>query len=233
MAVDNPARGGNQFGGHPDAASRLQILSTEHWSLLATRSLAYQESFSRVGMFFSVLTGAVIALALVAQAGRFGEMFFVAASLALSVVFFVGVATIARLARVNQDDLRCVIGMNRLRHAYVELHPELERYFITDWHDDARGVSLTMGLRGLPEASRISSAAHGFQTLPGMLSVIVAAVGGALCALIAFAAGASQTVSFAVGGSAFLFITAAFVVGGRRSIGRYTEGITPRFPSPE
>jgi hypothetical protein len=233
MAVDNPARGGNQFGGHPDAASRLQILSTEHWSLLATRSLAYQESFSRVGMFFSVLTGAVIALALVAQAGRFGEMFFVAASLALSVVFFVGVATIARLARVNQDDLRCVIGMNRLRHAYVELHPELERYFITDWHDDPRGVSLTMGLRGLPEASRISSAAHGFQTLPGMLSVIVAAVGGALCALIALAAGASQTVSFAVGGSAFLLITAAFVLGGRRSIGRYAEGISPRFPSPD
>lgn len=85
-------------------------------------------------MFFSVLSGAVISLALIAQAGRFGETFVAAAILVLSVVFFVGVATIARLQAVNRDDLRWVIGMNRLRHAYLELHPELERYFITGWH---------------------------------------------------------------------------------------------------
>ncbi|MGH2382539.1 MAG: hypothetical protein ACRDG7_15155 [Candidatus Limnocylindria bacterium] len=30
-------------------AVRLQILSTEHWSLLASRSLAWNESFSRAG----------------------------------------------------------------------------------------------------------------------------------------------------------------------------------------
>ena len=49
-------------------AVRLQILSTEHWSLLATRSLTWNESFSRSSMFLSALSGAVVALALVAQA---------------------------------------------------------------------------------------------------------------------------------------------------------------------
>jgi hypothetical protein len=47
---------------------RLQILSTEHWSLLASRSLAWNESFSRGGMFLATLSGAIVALALVAQA---------------------------------------------------------------------------------------------------------------------------------------------------------------------
>jgi len=62
--------------GHSDAvtpAMRLQILSTEHWSLLASRSLAWNESFSRAGMFLTTLTGAIVALALVAQASAFGE----------------------------------------------------------------------------------------------------------------------------------------------------------------
>src|SRR6202521_2859632 len=71
MGVEQPP--GGELPKDADGAKRLQILATEHWSLLATRSLAYTESFSRVSMFFSVLSGAIIALALIAQAGRFGK----------------------------------------------------------------------------------------------------------------------------------------------------------------
>ena len=46
----------------------LQILTTEHWSLLATRSLVYTEAMSRTSIFVAALSGAVVALALVAQA---------------------------------------------------------------------------------------------------------------------------------------------------------------------
>jgi hypothetical protein len=67
-------------------ATRLQILATEHWSLLATRSLTYTESLGRVTMFLGILSGAVIALALVAQADRFGMTFILIAILTLSVV---------------------------------------------------------------------------------------------------------------------------------------------------
>jgi len=56
-------------------AAKLQILATEHWSLLATRSLTYTEGLSRVTIFLAILSGAVIALALVAQADRFGSTF--------------------------------------------------------------------------------------------------------------------------------------------------------------
>src|SRR6266567_3556524 len=78
-------------------AMRLQILSTEHWSLLASRSLAWNESFSRAGMFLTTLSGAIVALALVAQASAFGEGFTLFALVILPIALFIGVATVMRL----------------------------------------------------------------------------------------------------------------------------------------
>ncbi len=65
----------------------IQILATEHWSLLATRALTYQESLGRVNMFLTILSGSVIALALVAQADHFGAAFFSVAIFMLTLVF--------------------------------------------------------------------------------------------------------------------------------------------------
>jgi hypothetical protein len=71
-------------------ALRLQILSTEHWSLLASRALAWNEVFSRASMFLSTIAGAIVALALVAQASEFGRNFRLFALAILPVVLFVG-----------------------------------------------------------------------------------------------------------------------------------------------
>src|SRR5882672_4891931 len=100
-------------GKDPEVSAKLQILATEHWSLLATRSLTYNESLSRVTIFLAIMSGAVIALALVAQADPFGPAFISIAIPLLSVVVFAGVATISRLTALNRDDYRWVIGMNR------------------------------------------------------------------------------------------------------------------------
>src|ERR1700686_4199724 len=84
--------------------------------------------------------------------------------------------------------------MNRLRKAYLELHPELEPHFVTSPYDDLPGVLHSLGLdieifpdKPLGRSPQLGSAFHGFQTLPGMLSVIVAAYAGAIGALVAFA----------------------------------------------
>jgi hypothetical protein len=116
-------------------AAKLQILATEHWSLLATRSVTYTESLGRVNVFLAILSGAVIALALVAQADHFGPTFISIAIMTLVVVLFAGIATIARLMHLNRDDFRWVLGMNRLRHGYLQLHPELEPNFMTSPYD--------------------------------------------------------------------------------------------------
>jgi hypothetical protein len=49
-------------------AVRAQILASEHWSLLSTRTNTWTEMFSRATMFITLLSAAVVAIALVAQA---------------------------------------------------------------------------------------------------------------------------------------------------------------------
>jgi hypothetical protein len=97
----------------------------------------------------------------------------------------------------------------------------------------APSISLTMGLEGLPYSSTIRNLAHGFQTLPGMLGVIVAVVAGALGALIAVAWGADQALLVGVGVAAFLLSIGVLGVLGSRSISGYAKGLAPRFPSPK
>src|SRR6476620_669720 len=51
----------------------ITILSTEHWSLLSARGLAYNEAFVRGGMFLTFLSMSFVALALLAQAMAYGD----------------------------------------------------------------------------------------------------------------------------------------------------------------
>lgn len=164
---------------------RLQILATEHWSLLATRSLTWSESFSRAQMFLSVLSGAVVALALVAQATSFGAGFVTFALVTLPVVLFVGLTTFIRLVAANNDEARWVLGMNRIRAAYLALAPELEPYFITGHHDDEKGLMVTTGYADFPTF-------YGYVTTPAVVGVL----NGVVAATIAFlAAGQLDVVS--------------------------------------
>ncbi|TMC93607.1 MAG: hypothetical protein E6J12_00840 [Chloroflexi bacterium] len=216
----------------PYASEKLQILATEHWSLLATRALTYSESLGRVNMFLGILSGAVIALALVAQADHFGTAFISIAIFMLSVVLVVGIFTVARLMSLNRDDFRWVIGMNRLRNAYLDLHPELAAHFMTSPFDDLPGALHTLGIdvRG---ADRLGSMFHGLQTLPGMLSVIVAAVAGAIGGMVAVGFAAPPVAVLLIGVASFVLAFVLIGIWGRRSVQRLDPGLEPRFPSPK
>lgn len=214
------------------AATRLQVLATEHWSLLATRSLTYTESLGRVNVFLAILSGAVIALALVAQADHFGATFISVAILTLMVVLFAGIATIARLMHLNRDDYRWVVGMNRLRQAYLQLHPDLEPNFITSPYDDVPGALRTLGV-DISARRGVGTPLHVFQTLPGMLSVIVAAVAGAIGALAAVAAGFPPVAVVLAASATFLVAAVLMGIWGARSFGRSDPSLEPRFPSPK
>jgi hypothetical protein len=210
----------------------IQILATEHWSLLATRALTYQESLGRVNMFLAILSGAVIALALIAQADRFGATFIAVAIFMLAVVFFVGLLTVRRLLMLNLDDYMWVVAMNRIRNAYLGLHPELGSHFTTGSHDDLAGVLQTLGVEPLG-ATRIGSVFHSLVTLPGMLGVIVAAVGGAIGGLIAAGFGAPAVGVLLVGLVFFLATVGLVAVWGRRSVRSLSPGLQPRFRTPK
>ncbi len=219
-------------GREPGAAAKLQILATEHWSLLATRSLTYTESLSRVTIFLAILSGGVITLALVAQADSFGRTFISIAIPLLAVVLFSGIATISRLNALNRDDYRWVIGMNRLRHAYLEMHPELEPHFMASQYDDLHGALQTLGIDDVTAGRGLGSAFHLLQTLPGMLTVIVAAVAGAIGALAALAAAVPPGGAVLAAAAAFAPVVVLTGIGGRRSVTAVPPSLVPRFPSP-
>src|SRR5215469_14392961 len=157
-------------------AVRAQILATEHWSLLASRSMTWNEVFSRVSMFVTVLSAAVVALALMAQVTAFGPAFRLFALL----VLLVGLATLIRLAEDNTEECGLVIGMNRLRHAHLELAPELAPYFVTSQHDDEAGILRSYGV----DSARFSLGRIIAGT-PNLVAAINVVVVGALAVLVA------------------------------------------------
>ncbi|HZC04181.1 MAG TPA: hypothetical protein VE338_00930 [Ktedonobacterales bacterium] len=205
-------------------AVRVQILATEHWSLLATRSMTWNEVFSRASVFVTVLSAAVVALALVAQATAFGTAFHIFALLVLPIVLLVGVATVIRLGDANSDDFGLMIGMNRLRHAYLELAPELEPYFLTSAYDDETSVMQSYGLTQTLSVGRFLAGT------PNLVAAINVVVAGVLAALIAQTLGASDVAAIVVGVVVALLAVVGFGLLAYFTIASARRLHHPRFP---
>lgn len=209
-------------------SQRLQILATEHWAMLATRSLSWSESFSRATMFLTVLSGAVVALALVAQATGFSRDFGTFAVLLLPVVLFMGGATFVRLVEVNNEDMHWVAGMNRLRHAYLEMEPDLEPYFTLGWTDDAAGMRRTYGM-----VESGGSFFHGFITTPASVGFVNAMVAGVLAAIVVvrwWNLGMDTAVPVIAGAAVFVIAVAIQVAFSIRSAAKYQRQSEAIFP---
>ena len=182
-------------------------------------------------MFLSVLSGSIVALALLAQVDHFRETFLAAATLMLIVVLLVGISTVLRLSELNREDFRSVLGMNRVRRGYLDIHPELEPYFLTDCHDDLAGLMLTMDMNMTAGRWSAHEIAHGLQTLPAMLSVIVAVVAGVLAALVAIWLGASTVTTIAAASTVFLVSVGVLTWLTRHSFISFVRRMPTRFPS--
>ena len=205
----------------------LQILMTEHWSLLGTRSMGYVEAMARASMFIAALSGGVVALALVAQATDFGDPFVAFSLVLLPVVFFLGVVTIVRLTQVGWEDAVWIQGMNRIRNAYLELAPELEPYFVTSRHDDAPGIMLSSIAR-----TRMPGRFQALVAIPGVVAVLDSVVAGAVFGIGALALDAGTATSIVIGAAAFVLSIAGFIGFGARAIAAYRRSLVARFPTP-
>jgi hypothetical protein len=101
-----------------------------------------------------------------------------------SLVLLIGLGTYFRLIEADIEDAWLVIGMNRLRHAYLELAPELEPYFVASHHDDRPGLLQTYAFR-----SRVGMT-HWLSGSPFNVGIIDAVVTGVLAAVVCQAVGA-------------------------------------------
>ena len=174
---------------------RVQILATEHWGLLSARSNGYTEIFGRAGMLLTIVSATVVALALIGQATDFGSDFRVFSILLLPLVLLVGLTTFVRVADVSIEDVAIVAGMNRIRHGYIEIAPELEPYFVTGTNDDDAGVVKTLG-HSLPiEVGGVRVVA----ALPVLVGLIDAVVAGVLVALVIQAIGGGDVLIIVIG----------------------------------
>jgi hypothetical protein len=207
---------------------RLQILSTEHWSLLSSRGLAWNESFTRASMFLSTLSGSLVALGLIGGIDGFGDAFVIAALVVLPVDLFVGIGTWLRMGAANYHDAVAIAGMNRIRAAYLEIAPDLEPYFVMGVHDDPPGVVLTMAVP--PGTAPFVHLIAGTPTLVMVLNAIVA---GAITAVVLVRFARTEPLVTLVAG----LLVAALVLAGefssaRGKIRRAQRALRPMFPTP-
>ena len=212
-----------------DDPRALTILSTEHWSLLSARSLAYNEAFTRAGMFLTFLSMSFVALALFSSAMAFGDDFLTVAAVVLGFDFIIGVATYGRIMGANVDDMRAVHGMARIRHAYTEIAPLVRPYFTSAIHDDPAGIGLAYGDQ---PTSFPGVLFYGLMTSGGMVGLILSLVGGVEAAVVAllFGAGGGAALGVGIGGAIVVF---GLIVG--LTVGRVPgeqKKLSVMFPTP-
>ncbi len=213
-----------------DDPRAIQMLATEHWSLLSARSLAYNEAFTRGGMFLTFLSMSFVGLALLAQALGFQDDFLTIAAIVLAFDFVIGATTLGRIGAANVDDLRAMHGMARIRHAYTQAAPILEEYFTTATHDDI--ASVTMAYDDDADAGVLGVAWYALTTSGGMIGLITSMVGGLLSAVLAvlvFDAGGLVAVAVGIGATVVIFLVAAALIG--RAIPKHQGRLTARFPA--
>jgi hypothetical protein len=206
-----------------DDPRALDILTTEHWSLLSTRSIGYQEMFGRTTIFVAIVSGTVVALALLAQATDFRREMLWFALLLLAVALFIGLGTFVRSVKINSEDARWVTGMNLLRHAYLQIVPELRPFFVTGHEPDADGRALGHG-----SPQRLVNLANSLTTTSSVVAALNSVLAGSLASDLGALFGAGTAVAVGIG-TALSLASAALHV---RYAGRFRASHVPSTDAP-
>jgi hypothetical protein len=212
-----------------DDQRALTILTTEHWSLLSARSLAYNEAFVRGGMFLTFLSMSFVALALFSSAMTFNDDFLTVAAVVLGFDFVIGLATYGRINGANLDDMRAVHGMARIRHGYTQIAPVVTPYFTTATHDDPAGIGLSYGDQPTAMPGVLF---YGLTTSGGMIGLILSMVGGVLTAVLALLAGVAGDTALVIGLGGALVVFGALVWLTVGSVPREQGKLITLFPTP-
>ncbi|HEX5828993.1 MAG TPA: hypothetical protein VFY23_15820 [Candidatus Limnocylindrales bacterium] len=207
----------------------IQIMSTEHWSLLSARSLAYNEAFTRGGMFLTFLSMSFVALALVASAMSFTDQFLGITAIVLAFDLAIGLGTFGRIIAANQDDYRALHGMARIRHGYTEAAPMLAPYFTSSVHDDVPGVLVSYGS---PQTSPVGQLTYALTTSSGMIGLIVALLAGVLVHVLVLLAGLDPALGFVLAAVAIVLTFLALAAFTARYFRSEQANLPVLFPTP-
>lgn len=207
----------------------ITLLTTEHWSLLSARSLAYNEALARAGMFLTFLSMSFVALGLLSTASGFSSDFLVITALVLTFDLIIGLTTFGRILGANFDDFRSMHGMARIRHGYVQMAPLVGRYLTTPTHDDVSSVNAAYGPG---ESSWLADALYGLTTAAGMVGLIVAMLVGLLGAVFALLAGVSGGMVLVIGSAVAIAAFVGLLVPTIAAAYRSQATLRAEFPAP-
>lgn len=213
-------------GAETPAALRAQILATEHWSLLASRSTTQSEVLTRISILLTLASAALVSVALVGQATKFSGTFEVFANILLGVLVLVGVLTQVRVMNVNMEDLMYVLAMNRLRAAYADLAPGVESAFMTSTNDDFAGSRKTYYFLGPRGVSQVLGSSMLF------VVVVTATFVGLLVGSLILTAGAPFIAGVITGAAVGLVYGIVSVLIGARIYFRLWRSYRPANPTP-
>jgi hypothetical protein len=206
----------------------LQFMTTEHFTLQTARAVANAEITSRLQLYLGTLSSAIIALALTAQLSGLGVAFRAFALVLLPVVFFLGVVTHGRLLQVNGEWRLYGQGMNRIRHYFLELAPEMEPYFVLPATDDPWVTLAAVGVQtgGNPWWQALLTAGS---MIVVVNSVLAGVVGGLLWRSMV---GPSGPLPLALAAAvSFLVSLVSQGVYGQRAFRRDLDASTVAFPA--
>jgi hypothetical protein len=205
-------------------ALAAQLLATEHWSLLASRSTTQNEVLTRISMLLTLMSAALVSIALVGQATSFAGIFPAFADALLGLVVIVGVLTQVRVTNVSMEDLMYVLAMNRLRAQYVRLAPEVARGLFASAHDDRDGANRTYYFLGRRGRSQVIGSSMMFTF------VVNGALFGLFLGVVLATNGVDVALSWVVGLVCSIAYVAVSLWLGARIYFRFWREYTPHHP---
>ncbi|MBA3451435.1 MAG: hypothetical protein H0T18_09515, partial [Chloroflexia bacterium] len=111
-----------------DVERAALFLTTEHIALQTGRSATVFEANGRVSLYLGALSGAIVALVLVAQVTGIATAFFVFGIAVLLPLLAVGIVTFTRVVQTGVEDMIYLRRIERIRRFYVETSPTAARY---------------------------------------------------------------------------------------------------------
>ena len=197
----------------------VQIMTTEHYNLQSGRSLTVSDANGRAALFLSTVSTTLVALAFIGNISHLGTAFVVFALVLFPSLFFLGLVTFDAVLQSAIEETVYTRGINRIRHLYVELAPQVKEYFILSTHDDTVGIF------------RRARWWQSFLTLAGMIAVINSILAGAFTGLlVAQLSTLSLPLSVIAGAGVFLVV---LVVHQRYQVSQWrqnTQNLTVLFP---
>ena len=202
----------------------LLLMTTEHYNMQSARSATISESGGRSSLFLGSVSSTLVALGFVAQASKMGSAFMVFSLVLLPSLYFLGIVTFVRTLQSGIEDSLLSRGINRIRHYYAEVAPDLKQYLVLSTHDDNAGMAQNMGVRMSPLQLFVDTA--------GMISVIDSIIGGVFAAVVLDALGLHSIPVDSVAGVAVFAASLAILQRYQALLWQAAEAKLPiRFPS--